>query len=64
MTILLLKWIRHGVALIFHGLKVTLNGNATDHRKCEKKVKHFSETPVLQVPKKTRTIDGITQTSM
>jgi len=42
----------HGVAFIFHRLKVTLNGNTTDHTKCEKEVKHFSEAPVFQVPKK------------
>jgi hypothetical protein len=52
MKILLLKWIWHGEAFIFHRLKVTLNGNVNDNTKCEKKVKHFSETPVLQVPRK------------
>jgi hypothetical protein len=50
MNILLLHWIWHGEAFIFHRLKVTLNGNTTDHTMFEMEVKYFSETPVLQVP--------------
>jgi hypothetical protein len=63
MNILLLKLIWHGIAFIFHRLKVTLNGNATDHTKCEKEVLTFFINTSTSGAQKTGTIDGITQTS-